>query len=233
LHFGGRFIFAALPAIPALGIPAPISSLQAFAAGVPAAYVQGYGITGDSYNDPDFAVFVQDDWSLSSKLVFKAGLRYQRQFMYDIPYTVTIPGGKYTYKIPNDTNNFAPRLALSYDPAGNGRSSIHAAWGIFYDNQILANAQVGNGINGAADGVRTLVVRIPPSTGAWKAPGHKLPEPTTPYPSLVISPDPGLQTPYAQQAAVGYDRSIGQVLSVSADALYVRGHHQIGTIDYN
>ncbi len=234
LHFGGRFIFAALPAIPALGIMQPISSLQAFAAGVPAAYVQGYGRTGDSYNDPDIALFAQDDWSVTSKLILKLGMRYQRQFQYNIPYTVSMPGGgSYTYKLPQDTNNWGPRLAISYDPAGNGQSSFHAAWGLFYDNQILANAQIGNGIDGKADGVRTLVVRIPGSVGAWRAPGHKLPEPTTPYPSLVISPDPGLQTPYSQQAAVGYDRAIGSVISVSADALYVRGHHQIGTIDYN
>jgi len=233
LHFGGRFIFAALPAIPALGIMSPISALQAFAAGVPAAYVQGYGRTGDSYNDPDVALFAQDDWSMSQKLTFKLGLRYQRQFMYNIPYTVSVPGGSYTYKIPQDTNNWGPRLSVAFDPAGNGRSSLHAAWGIFYDNQILANAQIGDGINGAADGVRTRVVGIPGSIGAWRAPGHKLAEPATPYPSLVISPDPGLQTPYSQQAAVGYDRAVGQVISVAADALYVHGRHQIGTIDYN
>jgi len=234
LHFGGRFIFAALPAIPALGIPQPISALQAFAAGVPAAYVQGYGTTGASYNDPDIALFAQDDWNLTGKLVLKAGLRYQRQFMYNTPYTASLPGGSsFTYKIPQDTNNWGPRLALSYDPAGNGRSSVHAAWGIFYDNQILADAQIGDGINGAANGVRTLVARIPSSIGAWRAPGHKLAEPTTPYPSLIISPDPGMQTPYSQQAAVGYDHALGQLISVSADVLFVRGHNQIGTIDYN
>ena len=233
LHFGGRYIFAALPAIPGL-TPTPITSLQAFAAGLPAAYVQGYGRSGDHYNDPDIALFAQDDWSITNKLMLKVGLRYQRQFMYDIPYTVSMPGGgKYTYKIPQDTNNWGPRLSFSYDPAGNGHSSIHGAWGIFYDNQILANAQIGNGIDGSADGVRTLVLRIPSSIAAWRAAGHKLAEPTTPYPSLVISPDPGLQTPYSQQAAVGYDRAIGSVMSVAADALMVRGHHQIGTIDYN
>src|SRR6266545_3438694 len=144
LHFGGRYIFAALPAIPALGINQPISALQAFAAGLPAAYVQGYGTSGDSYNDPDVALFVQDDWNISQKLVFKMGLRYQRQWIYDIPYTVSTPGGgSYTYTIPSDNNNFAPRLSVAYDPEGNGRSSLHAAWGIFYDNQILAAATSG------------------------------------------------------------------------------------------
>lgn len=230
LHFGGRFIFAALPAIPGL-TPAPITALQAFAAGLPAAYVQGYGTTGDDYKDPDIALFVQDDWSLSEKFIIKAGVRYQRQWMYDIPYTVSIPGGTYTYKLPDDTNNFSPRLSIAYDPAGNGRSSIHAAWGLFYDNQILANAQIGNGINGRD--LRTLVQRIPAAIAAWRAPGHKLPEPTTPYPSLVISPDPGLETPYSTQAAVGYDRAFGQNFSASVDWLTVHGKNQIGTIDYN
>ncbi len=233
LHFGGRFIFAALPAIPGL-TPTPISSLQAFAAGIPAAYVQGYGVTGAPYNDRDIALFVQDDWNISDKLVLKGGLRYQRQFMYNLPYTVSIPGGgKYTYKIPQETNDFGPRLSLAYDPRGDGKSSLHVAWGIFYDNQILANAQVGNGINGQANGVRTLVARIPSSIGAWRAPGHKLPEPTTPYPSLVIAPDPGLKTPYSQQASLGYDHATGSTMSVAADALWIHGRHQIGTIDYN
>ena len=234
LHFGGRFIFAALPAIPALGINAPITATQALAAGLPAAYVQGYGVTGASYNDPDIALFLQDDWTLTPKLTFKAGLRYQRQFGYNDPFTVSAPGGgKYTYDVPDDTNNIAPRIALVFDPRGDGRSSIHGSYGIFYDNHILANEQIAEGINGASDGVRTLVLRIPNSIAAWRAPGHKLAEPTTPYPSLVIAPDPGLETPYSHQASIGYDRALGNTMSISADVLWVRGYHQLGTIDYN
>lgn len=231
LHFGGRYIFSALPAVPALGIPQPITALQAFGLGIPAAYVQGYGVSGDSYEDPDIALFVQDDWTLSEKLMFKWGVRYQRQWAYDIPYTVSVPGGNYTYQIPDDTNNIAPRLALVFDPRGNGRSSIHVSWGKFFDNVIIANAQIGNGINGRD--LRTLVLRFPNSIAPWRAPGHKIPEPATAYPSLVISPDPGLETPYSYQAAVGYDRMLGANMAVSADVLYVRGYHQLGTIDYN
>lgn len=232
LHFGGRYIFVDLPAIPQIGLNQPITALQAFALGLPGAYVQGYGTSGASYNDPDLAAFVQDDWSITPKLVVKAGLRYQRQWMYDIPYTVSMPGGgSYTYKLPQQNLNFAPRLSVAYDPAGDGRSSIHAAWGIFYDNQILAAAQIGDGIDGT--NLRTLVLLFPNSIAAWNAPGHKLPEPATPYPSLVINPDPGMKTPSSQQASLGYDRAIGQTMSVSIDALYVHGIHQLGTIDYN
>jgi carboxypeptidase family protein/TonB-dependent receptor-like protein len=232
LHFGGRYIFSALPAVPALGIPAPISALQAFAAGIPAAYVQGYGTSGDSYEDPDIALFVQDDWTINEHWMLKGGLRYQRQWVYDIDYSVSTPGGgTYTYQIPDDTNNIGPRVAVVYDPLGNGRSSVHASYGMFYDNVIIANAQIGNGINGTD--LRTLVLRFPNSIAPWRAPGHKIAEPTTPYPSLEISPDPGLETGYSNQGALGYDRMLGANMAVSFDALYVRGHHQLGTIDYN
>ncbi len=231
LHFGGRFIFSALPAIPALGLNNPVTALQAFQLGLPAAYVQGYGVTGDSYDDRDIGLFVQDDWNVTDRFIVKAGIRYQRQFMYDIDYTVSMPGGSFTYQIPDDTNDIAPRIAVIFDPGANGRQSIHASYGIFYENHIIANAQIGNGIDG--QNLRTLVLRIPASIPAWRAPGHRLPEPTTPYPSLEIAPDPGLETPYAHQAAIGYDRAIGANLGFSADVLYVRGKNQLGTIDYN
>lgn len=232
LHFGGRYIFSALPAIPALGITQPISALQAFAADVPAAYVQGYGTSGASYNDPDVALFVQDDWTVSDRLIIKAGLRYQRQWMYDIDYKVSLPGGgSYTYNIPDDTNNIAPRVAIVFDPRGNGRSSIHGSYGLFFDNHILANAQVGNGVDG--EDLRTLVLRIPGSIAPWRSPTRRASEPTTPYASLEIAPDPGLETPFAHQASLGYDRAIGANMGFSIDALYVHGLNQLGTIDYN
>jgi hypothetical protein len=240
LHFGGRYIFASLPGsvLPAIGQPAratPISAIEAVALGLPAAYVQGYGPVGDDYKDSDISVFLQDDWRLSSKVTLKAGVRYQRQSPYDdINYSVSDLGGATrTYQLPADNNNIAPRLAIAFDPKGDGRTSIHGAYGIFYDNQIIAIAQIGNGIRGTADGVRTLVLRFPASVAPWRAPGHRIPEPTTPYPSLIIAPDPGIETPYAHQAAVGLDRALGQDLSLAANFVYVRGKNQLGTIDYN
>ncbi len=232
LHFGGRYIFSALPAIPQAGIPVPLTATQAFALGLPAAYVQGYGRSGDSYDDYDVALFAQDDWTISDRLTLKGGLRYQKQFVYDTKFTVSAPGGtSYTYQIPEDNNNIAPRLAVVFDPSGDGRSSIHGSYGIFYDNHILANAQIAEGVDGTE--LRTRVVGFPGSVAAWNAPGRRIAETTIPYASLVISADPGLETPYAHQASVGYDRTLGGNMAISADVLYVRGYNQLGTIDYN
>src|SRR6185295_13450967 len=144
-----------------------------------------------------------------------------------------VGGTSLTYKYPADNNNFAPRVAIAFDPTGSGKTSLHAAYGIFFDNQIIAIGQIGNGIDGSADGVRTLVARFPASIASWRAPGHRTPEPATRFPSLVIAPDPGLETPYAHQAAVGFDRALGSDLTVAANFAYVRGKRQLGTIDYN
>ena len=41
---------------------------------------------------------------------------------------------------PRDKNNWAPRLAIAWDPWGDGKTSIRAAFGMFYDHPLLAIA---------------------------------------------------------------------------------------------
>jgi len=40
--------------------------------------------------------------------------------------------------IPRDKNNWAPRLAIAWDPKNNGKTVIRAAFGLFYDHPLLA-----------------------------------------------------------------------------------------------
>ena len=79
LHFGGRYLFQPLPAIPGL-LPEPITGIQALALGLPAAYIQGYGNSSATYGYSDLSLFAQDDWRVSAKVTLKMGVRYQNQF---------------------------------------------------------------------------------------------------------------------------------------------------------
>ncbi|MET0214055.1 MAG: TonB-dependent receptor, partial [Vicinamibacterales bacterium] len=234
LHFGGRYIFGSIPAAaaPGLGLPAiEVPAIVAVQLGVPGRYVQGYGDSEATYTYSDFSLFVQDDWRITPRLTAKLGLRYQVQAWPDITYNVIGYPGPYTF--PGDGNNIAPRLGLAWDPFGDRKTTIHGAYGLYYDNLITAVAGITKGINGS-DHVRTLVAGVPTTVVAWNAPGRKLPEPPpTSYPSLVISIDPGLETPYAHHLAAGVQRELPGSIALAADFVFVRGFKHPSTVDYN
>ena len=234
LHFGGRYIFQTLP-LAAVGIPLAgnMSAIQAVALGVPAAYVQGYGDPENANKGGDLSLFAQDDWRPTDRLTIKAGVRYQKQFFPDITYSVVGYSG--TYGFPSDNNNIAPRVAVAWDPAGDKRTAVHASYGIFFDNHITGIAGITDLIDGQ-NSVRTFAAQLPDTRPvvAWNAPGRRLPEAALgASPSLVISIDPGLETPYAHHFSAGFDRQLAGQLTVSANAIYARGFKQLGTIDYN
>jgi hypothetical protein len=228
LHFGGRYIFTSLSAIPGV-LPAPVSAVQALALGVPAAYAQGYGDPSTSYTTRDLSLFVQDEWMPRSDVTVRAGVRFQRQFWPDS--TFEIP--QMAYSFPAD-GNVAPRLGVGWKPGVNqGRTSIHGSYGVFYDQQLASYFGVSEILTGGAEGVRTLVARFPSTLAAWNAPGRRLAEPGTPYPSLKYLPGPNLRTPYAHHFNLGVNSDLQGRISVSANVMYERGHDLVGTLDYN
>jgi hypothetical protein len=102
-----------------------------------------------------YAGYLQDEFRPRSNLTINAGVRYevsvpfvdvndalnafrpgqQSQRFPQAPLGLVYPGDpgvpRGTYA--TDKNNVAPRLGLAWDPRGEGRSSLRAAWGLFYD----------------------------------------------------------------------------------------------------
>jgi hypothetical protein len=233
LEFGGSFTFAPLPAIPGL-LPAPISALEAFALGLPALYVRGFGNSAGPFTYQEFSAFAQDDWRVTPRLTVKAGVRYQLQAWPALDTIVSNVGGTtLSYSFPQDHNNVAPRLAASFDLTGDGRTSIDAAYGVFYGSQLATILGSQIVFDGSADGVRLLVLPFPGSIAAWQAPDHRPAEPAVPFPSSVITVAPDLKTPYAHQTSIGLTQAIGDRLQVSASVVRVDAFHQIGSLNYN
>jgi hypothetical protein len=86
--------------------------------------------------------YIQDDWRINSRLSLSLGLRYEnatvptevdnkiavlRDLVNDSQTTVGGPLWQTTHK------NFAPRVALAFDPTGTGKTVIRAGGGLFYD----------------------------------------------------------------------------------------------------
>jgi hypothetical protein len=234
LHFGGRYIFSA---IPALGVP---SALAALTLGIPAAYVQGYGnpFYPDTH-DEDLGVFAQDEIR-RKRMVLNLGVRYQRQFLGGPTYSVSDVGGtRLTYSVPDDVNNVAPRVGFAYDLTSDAQTTVRASYGMFFDNMVSAIRDVGLLINGSQTGVRTLVLPAPLASVAWNAPGRQLTEAQAigllgaSYPSVTIVPSPSLKNSFTHQVLVGFDHRLASDITLSVNGVFVRGFNLIGTIDYN
>ena len=90
--------------------------------------------------------YVQDDIRLTSKLKLNAGLRYE---LFLRPKGNLNPAIPATGKIPQDRNNLAPRLALAFDPVGDGKTVIRGGAGLYYSTTVAQTFNTllrGNGI---------------------------------------------------------------------------------------
>ena len=165
------------------------------------------------------------------RLTIKYGVRYQYQFWRDVTYTA--PGYPGTFRFPHDPNNFAPRIAVSWNPDSKALTTIHAAYGLFFENHITGVAGITDLLDGD-DHVRTLVRTFPNTLPAWNSPRHRLPEAAAgTFPSLKFLIDPALKSPYAQHVSAGIERELPAQVALAAGFVYTRGFNQLGTIDFN
>ncbi|MBI1876182.1 MAG: TonB-dependent receptor [Acidobacteria bacterium] len=232
LQFGGTFVFVNIPAALAssLGLPGPVSAIQAVALGLPVSYVQGYGRSTERPSFRDVSTFVQDDWRATGRLTLRLGARYQKQSWPKGPYTS--PGYPGSYEIASGSDYPAPRLGVAWDPAGDGRMAINAAYGLFFANQFHAPV----GTTGIVDGQALHVVMMQgsPAIAAWRMPGHRVPTTTlAALPSITVATDPAFATPRTHHASVGVNRQIGRDVSISISGVFLKGSGEVGVIDYN
>jgi len=132
--------------------------------------------------------FVQDDWRVSQHLTVNLGMRYDlnRVIHEDnnnlanfIPYdaqgkfsTTAALGIKQVGKgidapYHGDHNNFSPRLGLSWDPWGRGKTVIRAGGGVTYEIPHLAVFLGQNGVNNAS----TAGINVIPTAASTGIPG--------------------------------------------------------------
>ena len=97
-----------------------------------------------------------------------------------------------TSVIPEDTDNFAPRVGLAWTPGTDGRTIVRAGYGIFYGRTpaiMIGTAHSNNGIN-----VQTLTftgasLPVYPNIHASVPVGASIPKPT------IFAFDPGYREP--------------------------------------
>src|SRR5215216_2289782 len=137
--------------------PIPPCALSDFAFGLPIQYVQN-SAGRPRYETQNYSGYIQDDWKIRPNLTLNLGVRYeldtplvdsedrvntfrpgqQSTVFPTAPVGIVFPGDagitRSTYQ--TDKNNFGPRVGFAWDVLGNGRLSLRAGYGLYYDTVI-------------------------------------------------------------------------------------------------
>ena len=189
--------------------------------GTPSSYTQAFSDSNQTlrFNNIYSAVYVQDEWLAAPDLTVVVGLRYERQD-HDDPRRVN-PLYPLTGRIPDDTDNWAPRAGFAWDIGGRGASVLRGAVGVFYDatpTVLDANAMLTNGIRVVRYSVRCRehpgVCPTWPDT--WSSPDD-LGDAARPD---IFAFDPDFENPETLRLSLGYEREVARNLSIGIDAIW-------------
>jgi Carboxypeptidase regulatory-like domain len=166
VNYGGVINFGGLDAAQlqfpdltsTLGTTFPgFSPVQAYGLGIPSTFIQGIGNPHDAFSNKPLGFFWQDSWKIRHNITLNYGVRYDVEFSPKFAPPTGIPGVAYDALriqkgVQDDKNNFAPRIGLAWDPAGDGKTVIRSSYGIFYDHPLLGLYFLGDASDGSKTG---------------------------------------------------------------------------------
>jgi hypothetical protein len=185
------------------------------------------------------ALFIQDDWRVRSDLTLNVGLRYEVDS--DVK-NISRVGQINPLVQPflqgtrrRDLNNLGPRLGVNWAP-GDGRTSVHGGYGIYYDRVTLQLQSLERGLDGRALPVEvragnvffldSQTGRFPPFAPSTANPftGFILPGAGASGINII---DNRLQNPAVQQFNLGVQRELPWNIVLRVDGVHALGTHFI------
>ncbi len=198
-----------------------------------------------------WAGYAQDEFRIKSNITFNVGVRYEltQPFVDEndaisgfstgvqstkfpaAPRGLIYPGDPGVPRgiIPTDKNNIAPRIAAVWDPTGDGKTSVRAAWGMFYD------ALAGQGDffqSGVLSPPFTPLVEINSSRPTYgritfEQPLGNVSGGPNPFPAnlTIIGWGQDFQTPYAFHYNLSVQRQVLNRFGVEVGYVGSRGYH--------
>src|SRR5580700_9554677 len=230
----GFFVFASFPYS---------DGFASFLSGNPVVFLQGGGDFGREIRDRALNLYGQDTYKVISRLTLNLGLRYllpspatenknrvnlfvpgaQSKVIPGAPAGLLYPGdpGVPAGLISTQKTAFAPRVGVAWDPRGDAKTVVSAAYGIFYEPYYTGEGGPLQDPISSPPYLKTVQLGFPVNSFAnpFYNPnpfGQPFPEPMT---LLVVSRN--LRLPYAQDWNLNIQRSFG------ADWLFQIGY--VGT----
>ncbi len=203
------------------------------------------------YQKAHFAsAFVQDKWHMNGRTTVSLGLRYDVEVQ---PIEeVDNPAFGDPSEYPLDTNNVGPRVGVTYDLTGSGRSVVRGGYGRFYDKTHfeLISAILTAGVFSDSFTAQFPANNVDPGPSSGRVPADPMLAggPTVnrtllaaAFPTgsrqrntgTVTLDNPDRRIPYTDQITAGYERQVFTNVSVSADYVHADAHDQLMIRDLN
>ncbi|HEV2990932.1 MAG TPA: carboxypeptidase regulatory-like domain-containing protein [Candidatus Angelobacter sp.] len=191
-------------------------------------FTQAFGPIGFEFSSTDVGFFIQDDWKVASRLTLNLGLRYEHELL-PAPFPGLVnPALPQTATMPNDANNFGPRVGFAWSVFGDNKTVVRGGYGVYYGRII--NSTIFNALTSTAVPGSQLQFTLLPTVTSNQPCVQPFPvvlsaAPTCPgaKPSATFF-DSHFQAPQIRQADLTVERDLGwgTVLSVSYLGSYGR-----------
>jgi hypothetical protein len=206
------------------------NAFASFLFGQPVFFLQGGGNFSRNLAGQDFNLFAQDSWRVTSRVTINYGLRYEVPSPYTEKHNLQnlwIPGRQSTVfptaptgllypgdsgvprgLIPTQRDAFAPRLGIAWDITGNGRTLVTAAYGIFYDPYYTGQGGPLQDPISAPPYLQTPQISTPNFADPYN--GQNPFNGGFAQPMTLLTLNPGLRLPYAQDWNLNVERALGK-----------------------
>ena len=163
-------------------------------------------------NSTRWAIYLQDSWTINSKLTINAGVRLEKE---DIPSFSDLPEYSYAPIAFDFFDKIAPRLGFIYDVYGDSSLKIFGSYGLFYDVMKLELAA------GSFGGFKWISDYYTLDTYEWDKigvdgyfPGEYIGSKNHRLPSFDTT-DPDIKPMSQQEISLGLEKSLTDDISLS------------------
>lgn len=195
-------------------------------------YTQLLGPQVFSFDTNDYAAFVSDAWKLGHRMTLSYGIRYEYEQLPPQNKLLANPALPQTRSLPQDRNNYGPRVGIAYDLTGKGNTVVRGGYGVYFGRIINSTIFAAFSQTGSQAGQLGYYFR-PGDAGAPIFPYIFTGRVVVPQKPNAVYFDPHFQNPQITQEEASLAQRISRNTEITVSYLRSTGQDLPNFIDTN